>query len=165
MKKITFFVFILLFTCNIVRAKEQVCFSPEYETCCQSNIINLIQSSKKTIQIAMYSFTDMKIAQELVKANARGVYVHIVTDKIQAKNKFSVISFLQKAGIPIKYNTFKIEHNKFAVFDAQHVITGSYNWTTAALKFNSENCLILDSSNIVNAYAKRFVILWEIYRN
>ena len=31
----------------------------------------------------------------------------------------------------------KIEHNKFAVFDDVHVVSGSYNWTTNASNYIS----------------------------
>ena len=47
-----------------------------------------------------------------------------------------------------------IAHNKVMVIDRRNVITGSFNFTTAAQKRNAENVLIiLDDPAIAEAYA------------
>lgn len=74
-----------------------------------------------------------------------------------------MIDELVAAGIPVRTNRrHKIEHNKFAVFDNRHMVTGSYNWTTAATKYNSENCIFLTTP--AQEYSKRFEYLWNIYK-
>lgn len=55
----------------------------------------------------------------------------------------------------------KIEHNKFAIFDGVHMVSGSYNWTTNASKNNSENCVFFDQPN--KEYSNRFEYLWNLY--
>ena len=65
---------------------------------------------------------------------------------------------------PLRKNKkHKIEHNKFAVFDGSHIVTGSYNWTDAATKSNSENCVFLDA--LAEDYSARFEYLWNLYQN
>ena len=77
-------------------------------------------------------------------------------------NKSSKDEVLVKAGIPLRKNKkHKIEHNKFAVFDGSHIVTGSYNWTNAATKSNSENCIFLDA--LALEYTTRFEYLWKLY--
>ncbi len=47
-------------------------------------------------------------------------------------------------------------HDKFAVFDHQEAITGSYNWTNNAEHNNWENALFLNDKNTVDEYEKEF---------
>lgn len=57
-------------------------------------------------------------------------------------NKYSVFPVLKKAGISFRFNdAFELEHNKFAIYDDNIVLTGSYNWTRSASDSNSENCI------------------------
>ena len=36
-------------------------------------------------------------------------------------------------------------HNKFAVIDDEIVLTGSFNWTSAAANNNQENLVVVDN--------------------
>ena len=84
----------------------------------------------------------------LVFAKDRGAKIRIITDRLMAKNKSSLVEELSDAGIPVLTNVkHKIEHNKFAVFGGRVVVTGSYNWTNNATKSNSENCLFFEQPN------------------
>ena len=116
-------------------------FTPGTE--CEDRIIAEISQSTN-IDIAVYSITNPKIANAIIAAHQRGAKVRIVTDQTMAGHKSSMIDELAATGIPVRTNRrHKIEHNKFAVFDNRRMVTGSYNWTTAATKYNSENCIFL----------------------
>ena len=116
-----------------------------------------------TVDIAVYSITNLQIADAIIAAHRRGATVRIITDRTMAGHKSSLIDELVTAGIPVRTNRrHKIEHNKFAVFDNQRIVTGSYNWTTAATKFNSENCIFLPLP--AQEYSKRFEVLWNTYK-
>ena len=135
-------------------------FTPGTE--CEDRIIAEINRAT-TIDIAVYSITNPKIADAIIAAHRRGARVRIVTDRVMAGHKSSMIDELVAAGIPVRTNRrHKIEHNKFAVFDNRRMVTGSYNWTTAATKYNSENCIFL--THPAQEYTKRFEVLWRIYR-
>ena len=41
----------------------------------------------------------------------------------------------------------KLQHNKFAIVDDVGVVSGSYNWTVNASKYNAENCMLFDQTN------------------
>jgi phosphatidylserine/phosphatidylglycerophosphate/cardiolipin synthase-like enzyme len=47
-------------------------------------------------------------------------------------------------------------HYKFAIFDGKLLVTGSYNWTASAERFNQENALFLDEPDIIRRYQARF---------
>ena len=135
-------------------------FTPGTE--CEDRIIAELGRAT-TIDIAVYSITNPKIANAIIAAHQRGARVRIVTDRTMAGHKSSMIDELAATGIPVRTNRrHKIEHNKFAVFDNRRMVTGSYNWTTAATKYNSENCIFLPHP--AQEYSKRFEVLWNAYK-
>lgn len=128
---------------------------------CENNIIKRINESGK-IDIAVYSITNQKITNAIIGAYKNGANIQIITDKTQAKGKKSLVADIKKLGIPVSTNKkYKIEHNKFAVFDDDIVVSGSYNWTTSASMNNSENCLFFKQPN--QEYSQRFQYLWGVY--
>lgn len=55
-------------------------------------------------------------------------------------------------------------HNKFAVLDQGVVLTGSFNWTTQAAKFNQENILFFENQEMAKKYHNEFEKLWEEFK-
>lgn len=153
----TFFMLISL----PVYAQFEVNFTPSVS--CEQNIIKLIDDSQHSIDVAVYSINNRNIVQALKNANKRGVIVRILTDKTQAGKKSSKVVEMYQAGLNVRVNSaHKLEHNKFAVFDGDKVVTGSYNWTNPATDKNSENCLfILEKNKVVTDYENRFNELWQ----
>ena len=144
-----------------IKAKDwvRIYFTPGPD--CENNIIAEINKAKK-MDIAVYSITNQKIVDAILAAKDRGAKIRIITDRLMAKNKSSLVEELSDAGIPVLTNVkHKIEHNKFAVFGGRVVVTGSYNWTNNATKSNSENCLFFEQPN--KEYSERFEYLWDLY--
>ena len=52
-------------------------------------------------------------------------------------------------------------HHKFALFDHQLLLNGSYNWTRSAAERNRENFLVTGDPRFVEGYARLFDELWE----
>ncbi len=158
-------IWLILFSCLLTPAAGKVTayFSPSLD--CENQIIRLIKTSQKTIDIAVYTITNRPIMRAVEKAHERGVDVRIITDKKQADHYSSVSTRLYQKDIPIKINTeHEIEHNKFAVFDNRSMITGSFNWTYSASNKNSENCLVItDEPQVIQQYTTRFNELWKLY--
>lgn len=126
-------------------------------------IVDRINSAEKTIDAAVYSINNYNIVNALIDAKKRGVKVRILTDKTQAKGRSSKVKYLYDKGINIRvHSQFKIEHNKFAVYDKVKCSTGSFNWTNPAEKKNSENCIFFNDDKTVTDYSKRFNYLWKI---
>lgn len=140
-------------------SEMQVYFTPG--TDCENEIIKRINKSNK-VDIAVYSITNPAITNAIIAAHERGANIRIVTDKTQAKGTKSLVAKIKAAGIPVLTNKkHKIEHNKFAVFDEEYVVSGSYNWTTNASNYNSENCIFFD--RLGKRYSERFKYLWQLY--
>ncbi|MBQ7949974.1 MAG: hypothetical protein IJ276_03260, partial [Alphaproteobacteria bacterium] len=55
----------------------------------------------------------------------------------------------------------KLQHNKFAIFDDVRIVSGSYNWTVNASKYNAENCMLFDQTN--KEFSNQFEYLWNLY--
>ena len=162
MKKIMCVIIVFVFICYPCFAEVDVKFTPSTE--CEDAIINYINSSKETIDIAVYSINNDKIVDALKNAYDRGIMLRILTDRLQASAKSSKVIDLYRYGINIRVNTkHKIEHNKFAVYDQKVASTGSFNWTNPASNKNSENCVfIIRNKSAVKEYANRFEYLWML---
>lgn len=141
-------------------AEIQVYFSPNGG--CTDAIVSELQKANKTIDIMVYSFTSRPIAQEIVKAKERGVKVRILFDKHQATEKYSKSRYFLSHGIPIRLNTGNgLMHNKVGIIDSNVLITGSFNWTAQAEKYNQENLLIIKDQTLIEKYQQRFEELWQ----
>lgn len=110
----------------------------------------------------MYSINNPAISDALTRAKKRGVIIRFLTDYTQATQKSSKAIALKKSGLDIRlHSKFKIEHNKFGVYDSKLVSTGSFNWTRPASDSNSENCVFIDNGTAVSKFHDRFEFLWK----
>ncbi len=140
---------------------ENVYFSPGPD--CLTAIIDRIKKAKQSILLCVYTISDDRISENLVMQHRKGVDVKIITDNNKRFDEGSDIDFLVKSGIPVKIDTSEAHmHNKFAVFDDKISITGSYNWTRSAEKYNNENILETDSKKIASAFITEFNKLWNL---
>lgn len=105
----------------------------------------LINAAKKTIRIAMYTWTRMDLAQAVVQAAKRGVKVEVVIDHYSGRGCGSKVSnFLKKQGIPVYFNQNKaLLHHKFLYIDHHTLVNGSANWTKAAFRQNDDCFVVL----------------------
>ena len=128
-------------------------FSPEDHPA--KRVVELIDGAKRTVDVAMYSFTSKGIARALVRARERGVVVRVVMDDRQARGKHSVDELLRARGIPVFLDgPKKTLHHKFMVVDTQLVLTGSYNFTTSAERRNDENLIVIHSPDLARVYLR-----------
>ncbi len=136
-----------------------VYFSPEGG--CAKAIVKELDNAQTSIFVQSYSFTSRPIAKALANAFARGVKVEIVLDPEMQKDTRSQFEYLKNAGIPLSIDpAHNIAHNKVMVIDGQTVITGSFNFTTAAEKYNAENLLIIQDRDLAARYAAN----WQLHR-
>ncbi len=79
MKKI--FVLIIVFFCLPVYAKVKVHFTPSLE--CENSIVGLINNSKKTIDIAVYSINNNQIVEALKKHKVKKINIKSKTNALK----------------------------------------------------------------------------------
>ncbi len=137
-------------------------FSPNAGT--SSGIVQEIQRTQNTIDIAIYSFTRDEIADALIAAKNRGVTIRILADSSQADGTGSDISRLEAAGFQLKRTNGGgggILHDKYAVFDGRMLVTGSYNWSTNAEENNDENAVFIRDRAVIAAFQTNFNAMWS----
>ena len=115
----------------------------------------------------MFTISDDRITEALIRAHEVGVNVKVLTDNEKLFDKGSDIRRIAAAGLPVRVDmTQNHMHHKFAIIDNEAILTGSYNWTRSAANYNHENVLIAHDRDTVLAYCQEFDRLWnemEIY--
>lgn len=140
----------------------EVAFSPDGGS--EGLVKKVIDSANKEVLVMAYSFTSAPIVDSLLKAAKRGVIVKVVADK---KNNTSqdasgkaraAMSALVNAGVEVRLNgVYPIHHDKVVIADRKTVELGSFNYSAAAQKSNSENVLVVWSDpDLANIYIKHF---------
>jgi phosphatidylserine/phosphatidylglycerophosphate/cardiolipin synthase-like enzyme len=90
-----------------------------------------IDFAKKSIDLAIFSFTNDDLANAVLAAHKRGVTVRIITDDEAMKGKGADTQRMADAGIPCRTDNAEQYHmhNKFMIVDSLYIVTGSFNWT------------------------------------
>jgi mitochondrial cardiolipin hydrolase len=139
---------------------SQACFSPG--DACLKAILSGIHSVRFSLNICVFTISDDRITQAILQAHRRGIAVRILTDNEKRFDKGSDIQDLLAAGIPVRVDeTPNHMHHKFAILDNQTLLTGSYNWTRSAARYNHENMILTDQKNLVQDFCREFDRLWQ----
>lgn len=129
-----------------------------------------IDGAQKEILVGMYQFTNRDLAQALVAAQKRGVKVMCILDADQIDEKFAMAPILKEGGIELKaFRPVYVKgsasspkyHQKYAVIDERLLITGSFNWTTAADRQNHENIVVLEHAGLAKMFREQFIKVWK----
>ncbi|KGW11726.1 phospholipase D family nuclease [Burkholderia pseudomallei] len=134
-------------------------FSPEGSA--EQLVKRALAGAKHSIRLSAFSLTSPAIVRELVDAKRRGVDVAVVADEKQnASGKGrAALNLLVNAGIPTRtVNVYFEMHDKFALIDGETVQTGSFNYSVAAARHNSENAIVVWRDP---ALAKAFLDHWQ----
>ena len=123
-------------------------------------ILNNINNSKKSIDIAIYGYSRVPEIEKALKfAQARGVKIRLVYDSdIKGENIYpdtSVIANLifNNNNDSKSADARNIMHNKFYIFDEEILITGSANLSHTDMSgFNSNSIIVLKSSEVAKIY-------------
>jgi phosphatidylserine/phosphatidylglycerophosphate/cardiolipin synthase-like enzyme len=118
--------------------------------------------------MAIYSFTDISIANAVIADKKHGVTVRVVSDKIEAQNSYqkALLNSLKKAGIPVKANTHQgLMHLKVTVGDGSICTTGSFNYTAAAENQNDEVFVIVNNVATAKKFETEFNRMWGDTKN
>ena len=134
----------------------EVYFSPEDGV--MDILLEEVASAQEEIVFLSYSFTSDPLAQALTEKARQGVRVMGVFDSdMVIANTGSDYEWLLSAGLPIcRDGEAGLMHHKVIIIDQQVVITGSYNFTSSAERFNDENVLILHDPHLAELYLAEF---------
>lgn len=136
-----------------------VCFSPKEK--CDKKIISFIKSAKKSLEVAIYSLTHRDIVLAIKEAKDRGLKVRVIVDREQMAGEKSLVNELFEHNVNVKIGGSKgIMHNKYTIVDGEKIETGSYNYTSSASHFNSENQIYIFEEPVVKEYIEDYEKLW-----
>lgn len=137
-------IFILL---NIkLFAYDELYFLPIDKKKSINKIINLIQKSKYSIDIAIYNINYKKIIKQLNIASKKGVKINIFYTK--KDGNFDKNILLTKTNRKL--------HTKIAIFDKKIVVFGSANWKKKTFHQNYEVINITDDKIKVQKFNNFF---------
>jgi phosphatidylserine/phosphatidylglycerophosphate/cardiolipin synthase-like enzyme len=132
----------------------EIAFSPEAGA--EALVLKVIGSARQSVRLAGYSFTSPAIVRSLMDAKRRGVDVKVLLDDKGNRGQagLAAINLIVGAGIPLRVvSAYAIHHDKYIVVDGKHTETGSFNYSQAAAKSNSENVLVVwDNSHVAHQY-------------
>ncbi|KAI9585937.1 mitochondrial cardiolipin hydrolase-like [Glossina fuscipes] len=163
--------------------------------CVDSNvriIVDLLNATKYSIDIAMYMIGSIPISEVLAEASLRRVEVRVITDNSEPSLISSGTEYLQKYGVRVRSNTQtsgKLMHHKFCVLDSPSrvkyllekqntlfvkksaeidkissiLMTGSLNWNVRGFSTNYENILLTNQKQMVQKYSDEFQHMWKLF--
>lgn len=140
----------------------QVGFSPEGSA--QQLVLAVIAEARTHIRVMGYAFTSPDVALALIAAHRRGIDVRVVVDA-EANKKAAgqaALNLLTGAGIAVRtISDYPAMHDKVVVIDGRSTQTGSFNYSRAAAKANSENVMVLrDMPEIAQQYLAHWQSRW-----
>ena len=124
---------------------------------CRNAIIDRLRRAKRRAHICVFTISDDRISKEILAAHKRGVKVVMITDNDKMSDIGSDISALVKAGVETYIDrTDNHMHHKFAVIDSFWVLSGSFNWTRSASRYNHEDLVVTNAPETVKAFEDEF---------
>lgn len=158
----------------------EVIFSPQpHAQSHLARVAELIDGAQRSVDIAMYSFSDAGITRAIERAVRRGVAVRLMFEPARAERNNpagSKSDQMERAGVDVRYIN-KIMHHKFAIIDGPQdvssqplgggvLITGSGNWSNSAGTRYDENTVItFDHAELNLAFQREFNLLWANSRD
>lgn len=140
-------------------SRNEVAFSPEAGA--EALIVKVIYGARTSIRLASYSFTSPVAVRSLMDAKRRGVDVKVVIDDKgnRGQANLAAINLIIGADMPIRVvSVYAIHHDNYIVVDGKTTETGSFNYSRAAAKSNSEDVLVVWNDAVV---AGRYLQQWE----
>lgn len=149
--------------------------SQPWESTSNGLIGSTLAQARESVSLALFVFSEQKIANILEKENQEGTDIRALIDPSFAFREYS--DGLDLLGVNLKekcdpfnrpwanpitsVGTPKLPkgdkfHHKFAVIDGKTVITGSHNWSASANNQNDETLLIIQNEAIARQFQSEF---------
>ena len=150
----------------------EVYFSPEDEIGDRQR--EVLQDAQHAVLFMIFSFTDKDVAGDLIDLHERGVQVVGVYDESQARSRYSTVRTLARAGVPVfidgngnarGFAGGKLHHKAMLIDPGTGsdptVLTGSFNWSEGANRYNDENLLVLHGADFMRPFLEQFCEVLE----
>ena len=125
-----------------------------------------LRSAKVSVDVAMYSFTDHELAEELVRLAKSGVRVRVYRDwreyEQEKQRGSSTTEILEAGGVEVRVKSSQdLMHFKSYVIDGTLLRTGSANWSPTGLKRQDNDVHYEMDSETAKLFAARFSQMWD----
>ncbi len=150
-------------------------FSPQdYHASHLTRVVELIDATNTSIDVAMYSFRDSQVLDALDRAQGRGVTVRFLFNGASDDRRDPAgtrSADLEDMGIEVRWVN-KIQHHKFAIFDGARLnlddaatgilASGSGNWSYgAATRFDENMVVAQGDTRLLLQFQQEFNLLWD----
>jgi cardiolipin synthase len=112
-------------------------------------LLSLLRQAKKSLHVAMFTWTHPRLTEAVIDAHRRGVTVNVMLDANSTRGASAETLFLlRKAGVNTSISAgTALLHHKLACIDGETLICGSANWTRAAFTQNDDCFVVIHQMN------------------
>lgn len=143
--------------------ESEAYFSPG--DACRNKLRDLFHTVKHSVDICVFTISDDKLRDAIIEAHQRGVRIRIITDNDKSEDRGSDIDSLAEQGVSVVQDSSPYHmHHKFAIFDNDILVNGSFNWTRSASRNNEENIVAITSRRLTERFRQQFDKLWQEYQ-
>ncbi len=154
--------------------RAQAIFSPQdYWDSHLSRTAEELDGAQRSIDIAMYSFSDSGVKTAVLDAAERGISIRAILHKASEDRNDpagTLSSDLEDAGIEVRWVN-KVMHHKYAIVDGVRtdlgqageglLMSGSGNWSYSAGTKYDEDTLFLRDEKLLLSFQQEFELLWS----
>ncbi|MGM3306082.1 DUF655 domain-containing protein [Anabaena sp. WFMT] len=167
---------------TLTNTKITVHFSPTSSREIWSNssnglIAKTLETATKSVDMALFVFSDQKLANILEKRHAENVEIRALIEPQFAYRPYSEAldmmglslsdnckyelnnrpwkNYISTVGVTILAKG-DLLHHKFSLIDKKTVITGSHNWSEAANNGNDETLVVIENPTVAEHYQREF---------
>ncbi len=149
-----------LFIPFVVLGKLEVKFSPKDNL--EASVASYLEQAKSSIDMAIYTFSSLKVKKVLARKLEKGVKVRLIIEKGSDKKVQDFFSSLVEAGLSLRY-VGKINHHKFVIIDGNQLVNSSANLSGSPRSALYDENLIYCNQCVerVGVYQKEFDQLYR----
>lgn len=159
-------VLLLLVCAPLSRAQSDAhLYSPA--TNLERSELEVLETATRSVDVAMYSFTDREIAEELAKLARKGVHVRVYRDREEFQQEgrsgnVTTTDILLAAGVEVRVKGAKdLMHLKSYAIDGRLLRSGSANWSPTGLKRQDNDVRYETSPQAVERFEEKFAEMWN----
>lgn len=147
-------------------AASEALFSPRDDVA--ARLAAMFDGARRRVDVCVFTITDDRVVRAMLRAHERGVKIRVLSDDDKAQDRGSDVARLAARGLAVRVDRCEHHmHHKFAIFDGERLVNGSYNWTRSANDHNVENLVVTGDPDLVRDFGAEFEALWaaaERYR-
>jgi len=125
-----------------------------------------LETATRSVDVAMYSFTDRALADELAALAHKGVRVRVYRDHEQFEQEtqwggLTTTDILLASGVEVRVKGQRdLMHLKSYAIDGRLLRTGSANWSPTGLKRQDNDVRYESSAEAVERFERKFEDMW-----